>query len=69
MPTVRQRVSVERLLIIATFVFAIAKLGLAYLHNLIVVRIALLVGGFAWLATMSSLNVATQTSVPGWVQA
>lgn len=69
LPRVRQRVSVDRLLIIATVVFAVATLGLAYLHNLIAIGIALLAGGFAWLTTMSSLNVATQTSVPSWVQA
>lgn len=69
LPRVRQRVSVDRLLLIATVVFALATLVLAYLHNLIVVGIALLAAGFAWLVTMSSLNVATQTSVPSWVQA
>lgn len=69
LPRLRQRVSVDRLLILATVVFAIATLALAYLHNLIAIGIALVAGGFAWLATMSSLNVATQTSVPGWVQA
>ncbi len=55
LPRVRQRVSVDRLLIIATFVFAIATLALAYLHNLIVVGIALLAAGFAWLVTPSLL--------------
>jgi hypothetical protein len=42
---------------------AIATLALAYLHNLIVVGIALLAGGFVWLATMSSLNVTTRRSL------
>jgi MFS family permease len=69
LPRVRQRVSVDRLLIIATVVFAIATLALAYMHNLVVLGIALMAGGFAWLATMSSLNIAAQTTVPGWVQA
>ena len=42
---------------------AIATIALAYLHNLIVVGIALLAGGFVWLATMSSLNVTTRRLV------
>ncbi len=42
---------------------AITTLALAYLHNLILVGIALLAGGFVWLATMSSLNVATRRSL------
>jgi len=38
---------------------AIATLALAYLHNLIVVGIALLAGGFVWLATMHpAMNVS-----------
>lgn len=69
LPRVRQQVSVDRLLILATVVFAIATLVLAYWHNLIGVSFALLAAGFAWLMIMSSLNVATQTSVPTWVQA
>jgi hypothetical protein len=42
---------------------AITTLALAYLHNLILVGIALLAGGFVWLATMSSLNAATRRSL------
>jgi len=44
-------------------VSAIATLALAYLHNLILLDIALLAGGFVWLATMSSLNAATRRSL------
>lgn len=69
LPRLRQQIAVDSLLIVASVVFAIATLILAYSHNLIAIALALLAAGFAWLATMSSFNVATQTSVPGWVQA
>lgn len=67
LPKVRQRLSVDQLVAIATVVFAIATLSLAYLHNLASLCIALVAGGFAWMAIMSSLNVAAQISVPSWV--
>lgn len=69
LPSVRQQISVDRLLIFSTLVFAIATLVLAFVHQFFLVGLALTAGGFAWLTTMSSFNVATQTAVPGWVQA
>lgn len=69
LPKVQQRISVDQLLIVSTLVFAIATLVLAYIHQVFVVGLALMAGGFAWLLIMSSLNVATQTTVPAWVQA
>ncbi len=67
LPKVRQQISVDNLVAIATIVFAIATLSLAYLHNLILLCIALVAGGFAWMTIMSSLNVAAQTTAPSWV--
>lgn len=67
LPKVRQRISVDQLVAIATVVFAIATLSLAYLHNLALVYIALVAGGAAWMAIMSSLNVAAQIAAPSWV--
>ena len=67
LPKVRQRISVDLLLVIATIVFAIATLALAYIHSLGLLYVALTAGGLAWIAMMSSLNVATQLVVPSWV--
>ena len=69
LPKVRQRVSTDRLLVGATILYAIATLALAYLNNLVLVCIALVAGGVAWIAMMSSLNAAAQLAVPAWVQA
>lgn len=67
LPRVRQRMSVDRMVAIATVIFAIATLSLAYLHNLPLLCITLLAGGMAWITIMSSLNVAAQTTTPSWV--
>ncbi len=67
LPKVRQRISIDQLVAIATVVFAIATLALAYLHNLTLVCIALVAGGVAWIAIMSSLNVSAQITAPSWV--
>jgi len=69
LPLVRRRVSTDRLLVGATILYAIANLALAYLNNLVLVCIALVAGGLAWIAMISSLNAAAQLAVPGWVQA
>jgi len=67
LPKVRQRFSVDQLVAIATVVFALATLALAYFHNLGLLCIALVAGGVSWMAIMSSLNVAAQTTAPSWV--
>ena len=67
LPKVRQRISVDQLVSGATVVFAIATVALAYLHNLGLLCIALVAGGVAWMAIMSSLNVAAQVTTPAWV--
>lgn len=67
LPWVRQRISIDQLIAIATVVFAIATLSLAYLHNFALLCIALVAGGAAWMVIMSSLNVAAQIAVPSWV--
>jgi MFS family permease len=67
LPSLRQRFSIDHLVAIATVVFAIATLALAYLQNLGLVCIALVAGGVGWMAIMSSLNVAAQITAPSWV--
>lgn len=69
LPKVRRRVSTDRLLIGATILYAIATFALAYLNNLILVCVALVAAGVAWISMMSSLNAAAQLAVPRWVQA
>ena len=69
LPRLRAKLSVDRLVAILTLVFAAGMLALAYVHNLILLNLALMAVGMAWLTITSLLNVAAQTTAPTWVQA
>jgi MFS family permease len=68
LPRFRQKVSIDTLAMIATVSFAIGLLILAFLRNLIVVCMGIIVGGAAWLILLSSFNTIVQTVVPSWVR-
>ncbi len=64
----RQRVGLDQLVSVGCLVFAAAMLvaGLSRWHA--PVYVALVLGGAAWMAVMSTFNTATQTSAPPWVR-
>lgn len=65
----RARIPIDTLTSAATIVFAVATLALGYLQNLILLALVLVLGGYAWMAMMSSLNVSAQGAAPTWVRA
>ncbi len=65
----RARISSDTLLAFNTGYYVIAFLILAFVKTPFIVIPALLIAGFAWTTTMSTINVAVQLSVPAWVQA
>src|SRR4051794_10190064 len=67
LPRFRERLSVDRMLVLAALVFAVATLALGYMRNIILLDVFMLVAGIAWMASMSSFNVAVQTASPQWV--
>ncbi|MGO3128254.1 MAG: MFS transporter [Luteimonas sp.] len=69
LPKLRVRVTPDRLVLIATLVYAACMLGLALLRNIPALYAVSLVNGFAWITVLSSLQIAAQTSVPAWVRA
>jgi MFS family permease len=69
LPRVRERLGVDRLLAVATALFAATTVVLAVGTNEVLVGIALFFGGVGWIALMSSVNVASQHAVPAWVRA
>ena len=69
LPRVRRRFSADRIIAISTVVFAATLVLLAFVHYPGVIIPVLLLAGFAWTSTMSTLNLAVQISAPGWVQA
>jgi MFS family permease len=65
---VRARVGLEALVSVSCVVFALVMAIAALVRIHFVVYAALVVGGAAWMAVMSTFNTATQTSAPPWVR-
>ena len=66
---IRRRISPDKLLAMLSMYYIPALLVLAFIKTPWIVITSLLLAGFAWTCTMSTLNVAVQLSVPAWVQA
>jgi len=69
MPRIRRRFSADQIIAASTFYEVITLLVLAYVHRPWIIIPVLIVSGFAWTSTMSTLNTSVQLSVPAWVQA
>jgi MFS family permease len=69
LPRLRQKISTDALVIGATLIFAAVTLVLAYVHVTTLVGGSLFVGGVAWMALLSTFNVAAQTATAAWVRA
>jgi MFS family permease len=69
LPALRRWLSVDRLIAVAAATFALSSATLAIVRVPVVTGIVLLAGGAAWMATMSTINTAAQTSVSTWVRA
>jgi len=69
LPRIRRRFTADQIIAASTFYDVVTLLILAFAHYPYVIIPALLVSGFAWTSTMSTLNTSVQLSVPAWVQA
>ena len=69
LPRLRTRLSMDRLVVALTLVFAAGLCVLALVQNLIVLNLVLLAVGMGWLTINSFLNVSAQIAAPAWVQA
>lgn len=69
LPRIRSRVDPDRLVLIASLVFAATLGALAMVRTLVVLYPACLIAGFAWISVLSSFHIAAQTSSPAWVRA
>jgi MFS family permease len=69
LPKVRQKVSNNLLVVGATVLFAGVTAVSAHVHVPIVAGAAMILGGIAWIAVMSSLNTAAQAAAPVWARA
>jgi MFS family permease len=69
LPRIRRLITADRIIAISTFYNVGTLLVLAFLHSPTIIIFTLILSGFAWTSTMSTLNVSVQLSVPAWVQA
>jgi MFS family permease len=69
LPRLRREVPIDRRVVAGSLLFAAATAALAVLESPVLVWLAMLAAGVAWLAILTSFNVATQTAVPRWVRA
>ena len=69
LPKVKRKVSTNSLVVGATLIFAAVTIALGYVHIAAVVGGSLFLGGIAWIALLSTFNVAAQTATAAWVRA
>jgi len=69
LPRIRKRLDRDALIFVATGAYAICMVALACVPRIEWLYPAMLASGFAWIAVLSSLQVAAQSSVPAWVRA
>ena len=69
LPQMRKKVSNNLLVVGATVLFAGVTVVLARVHVAVVAGAAMILGGIAWIAVMSSFNTAAQTAAPAWARA
>jgi MFS family permease len=69
LPGLQARVSDNRLLAIASTVYAAALAVVALVPNATVVTVALIPAGTAWMAVLANVNAIVQMFLPRWVRA
>jgi MFS family permease len=69
LPYVKHRTSLDRLVVGGTVLFGSVTLATGFSLRISVLAAIMVMGGFAWILLISSLNVATRMVVPEWVQA
>ena len=69
LPRLRRAVPIDRRVVATTCLFALATVALAVVGSPVLVWLAMVLAGMAWLAILTSFNVAVQTAVPRWVRA
>jgi MFS family permease len=69
LPLIRRRFSAEQIVISGTLLFGGVTVTLSRVHVFPLLLLAMILGGVAWMALMSTFNVSIQTLVPAWVRA
>ncbi|SES22593.1 Predicted arabinose efflux permease, MFS family [Lentzea xinjiangensis] len=68
-PKLLQRMSKNRMVLLATFVYAAATSTAVLVGSIAVVIVAMLLTGACWIATLSTFNATAQVLLPAWTRA
>jgi MFS family permease len=69
LPVLRTKLTADRLTVLASWLFALTMLALAYIRHFWLLTAILLFAGFAWIAVLSTFNIGAQRSAARWVKA
>lgn len=69
LPRLRKLFSADRLMVLASVMFALTMLALAYVRHFWLLNACEFFTGFAWIAVLSTLNLGAQRSAAKWVKA
>lgn len=69
LPGLRKRFNPDRLMVLASLMFALTMLALAFVRNVWLLNAFEFFTGFAWIAVLSTLNLGAQRSAAKWVKA
>jgi MFS family permease len=68
LPRIRSRLSMNRMITLASLLYALALAGIALLRDEASVFVLLLPAGVAWVVVLSSINASLQLLLPAWVR-
>lgn len=69
LPRMRKSLSPDRLMVLASLMFAVTMLALAFVRHFWLLNAFEFFTGFAWIAVLSTLNLGAQRSAAKWVKA
>ena len=69
LPRLRKRFNPDRLMVLASLMFAATMLALAFIRHIWLLNAFEFFTGFAWIAVLSTLNLGAQRSAARWVKA
>jgi hypothetical protein len=68
LPVLRQRFSLNLVVLVASNIFALVMAAMANLHSFVFLTIIMAVGGMVWLILISTLIAVVQSVIPSWVR-
>lgn len=69
MQRIRQKLSLDKLILVGTLIFVIAMFSIPLFANFYYTCFAMFAVGIAWITVLSTLNSVVQQSAPPWVRA